>query len=231
MPNYKFVIVDLRNHGRSQNAPAGDDLESVAQDLAVLAKNVGTPKTIIAHSYGGKVAIRYAQLYPDSPLKLWILDTCPSQTDIDFDNTSDNLVLAVLRALEKATPPAKTRQETIQGLKDEGLSESVSMWLATNLKKTDHGLEWVFDRQRIKAMIIDYYAFDAWPFFEEGGGDHHIHFVRGSKSDRFTEDEIDRLVLLHQVGAIELHTLQGAAHWVHIDQPDVLLDWIGTDLR
>ena len=230
-PAWKFVLVDLRNHGASQNAPAGDDLDSVARDLITLAEKVGHPKAIIAHSYGGKVAIRYAQMFPLAAIKLWILDTCPSQATINFENPQDNVVLTVLEALKSATPPAKSRQETIKVLMRSGLSESVSMWLATNLKKTDHGLDWVFDRERIKAMIADYYAFDAWPFFEDGGGEHQIHFVRGSESNRFTDDEIDRLALLHQMGAIELHTLEGAGHWVHIDEPDVLLSWILADLQ
>ena len=229
-PNWKFVILDLRNHGNSQNAPPGDDLDSVSQDLVYMAQQLGEPQAIIAHSYGGKVAIRYAQKNIQTDLSLWILDTCPSQSYINFDNPQDNVVLTVLRALANATPPPKTRQETIQILVNAGLAEPVAMWLATNLKKTEHGLDWVFDRERIKAMIADYYAFDAWPFFEEGGGDHQIHFVRGEQSNRFTDDEIDRLELLHQMGAIELHTLEGAGHWVHIDKPDQLLEWIVEDL-
>ena len=59
------------------------------------------------------------------------------------------------------------------------------------------GLKWVFDLHRIKAMVRDYYAFDAWPVFERAEIPHAIHFVRGEKSNRFSTDEID---FLHSAG-------------------------------
>jgi len=221
-PHWRFHIIDLRNHGESQFAPEGDDLATVASDLSELEKELGEPQAVIAHSYGGKVAVRYVEA-KTSPLKLWILDTCPSASNINFSDPKGNVVLTVLEALESVTPPPQTRQATIDRLLKKGLSQMVAMWLATNLKKKEHGLDWVFDRQRIQAMIADYYAFDAWPFLEGEGALHEIHFVRGGDSNRFTEDEIDRLELLHQTGAIELHVLEGAGHWVHIDKPNELI--------
>ena len=224
-PEFRFHIIDLRNHGESQSAPPGDDLVTVAADLIQLEEQLGEPQVVIAHSYGGKVAIRYVEA-KTSPVKLWILDTCPSAAHIDFSDPKGNVVLTVLEALESVTPPPQTRQATIDRLLEKGLSQMVAMWLATNLKKKEHGLDWVFERQRIAAMIADYYAFDAWPFLEGEGALHEIHFVLGGESNRFNDDEIDRLELLHQTGAIELHVLEGAGHWVHIDKPDELLEEI-----
>ena len=222
-PDHRFVIVDLRNHGGSQGAPEGDDLQTVARDLITLGEELGFPKMLIAHSYGGKVAFRYAQLRATDELDLWILDTCPSHAETDFIRPGDNVVLNVLQILRKVSPPASTREETIKRLEVEGLSKPIAMWLATNLVSGKEGLAWVFNLNRIKAMVEDYYAFDAWPMLEHAEPHHFVHFVRGESSNRFRADEIERLETLNQIGAINLHTIEDAGHWVHVDNPDDLL--------
>lgn len=229
--HYRFVVLDLRNHGASQHAPPGDDLESVARDLIRLGQEVGMPSTLIAHSYGGKVALKYAEIRSEDELDLWILDTCPSRREIDFSQPEKQVVLKVLQSLKKVTPPPPSREETMVLLEKTGLRPSIAMWLCTNLVRKDSGLAWVFELERIKAMITDYYAFDAWPLYEQGVGKAFIHFVRGAKSDRFIEEDIERLETLSQIGAIDLYTLENAGHWVHIDQSNDLLAIIIASLR
>jgi len=63
---WRFVLVDLRNHGRSaeiQNLHPPHDLDNAARDLANLVEVHGWdwPDAVIGHSLGGKVALQYAQ--------------------------------------------------------------------------------------------------------------------------------------------------------------------------
>jgi pimeloyl-ACP methyl ester carboxylesterase len=53
-PDLEYVLVDLRNHGRSAGAPPPHTLESCARDVLRLADHLGKPvDTLIGHSFGG----------------------------------------------------------------------------------------------------------------------------------------------------------------------------------
>jgi pimeloyl-ACP methyl ester carboxylesterase len=70
------VALDLRGHGDSQWSPDGAYLLAYhVVDLVDLVESLGEGKvTIVAHSFGGSVASRYAGLYPERIHKLVLVD-------------------------------------------------------------------------------------------------------------------------------------------------------------
>jgi len=64
---FHVVAPDLRGHGESDWASDGDySMADYVLDLAALFKHLGKePQTIVAHSLGGMVALRYAGLFPE----------------------------------------------------------------------------------------------------------------------------------------------------------------------
>src|SRR5689334_5779155 len=70
--NWHVIAPDLRGHGDSQWSPDGGyTWHAYVYDLAELIHQLQlTPVTIVAHSYGGNVALRYTGLYPDNVRKL-----------------------------------------------------------------------------------------------------------------------------------------------------------------
>lgn len=69
---YHVIAPDLRGHGDSSWSPDGNyEMGAFVYDLAQLIHQLGlAPVTIIAHSMGGNIAIRYTGLYPDNVKKL-----------------------------------------------------------------------------------------------------------------------------------------------------------------
>jgi pimeloyl-ACP methyl ester carboxylesterase len=60
---YRVVLYDMRGHGKSEIATAGYDLDTLANDLAAVIEHTvprGEDITLIGHSYGALVALRYA---------------------------------------------------------------------------------------------------------------------------------------------------------------------------
>lgn len=69
---YHVIAPDLRGHGDSAWSPDGNyDMDAFVYDLAQLIHQLDlAPVTIVAHSMGGNVALRYTGLYPDNVRKL-----------------------------------------------------------------------------------------------------------------------------------------------------------------
>jgi pimeloyl-ACP methyl ester carboxylesterase len=70
--NWHVVAPDLRGHGDSQWSPDGSyTMAGYIYDLAQLIHQQRlAPVTIVAHSLGGNIALRYAGIYPDTVARL-----------------------------------------------------------------------------------------------------------------------------------------------------------------
>ncbi len=69
---YRVICPDLRGHGDSAWSPDGDySMSSYLYDLAQLIHQLKlAPLTLIAHSLGGNIALRYTGLYPENVRRL-----------------------------------------------------------------------------------------------------------------------------------------------------------------
>jgi pimeloyl-ACP methyl ester carboxylesterase len=70
--DWHVIAPDLRGHGDSAFSPSGDyAMAAYVYDLAQLIHQQSlAPASIIAHSLGGSIALRYAGIFPDSVSKL-----------------------------------------------------------------------------------------------------------------------------------------------------------------
>jgi pimeloyl-ACP methyl ester carboxylesterase len=79
--DWHVIAPDLRGHGDSQWSPDGSyTMAGYLYDLAQLVHQQGlAPVTIVAHSLGGNIALRYAGIYPESVAKLVAIEGIPSR--------------------------------------------------------------------------------------------------------------------------------------------------------
>ncbi|HEX2885219.1 alpha/beta hydrolase [Vineibacter terrae] len=70
--DWHVIAPDLRGHGDSQWSPDGNySMAGYIYDLAQLIHQQGlAPVTIVAHSLGGNISLRYAGIYPEQVRKL-----------------------------------------------------------------------------------------------------------------------------------------------------------------
>jgi len=227
-PEYRFCLVDLRHHGESQGAPAPNTLEACAGDLAALMAALGQePEVIAGHSFGGKTALMFAQLFPGRARQYWILDSNPGTQDV----AEGSEVIRVIQAVRATTTPAADRAHVVAELTAQGLTSGTANWLATNLQREPQGFVWRFNLDAIYELMLDYFRVDLWPVLESRSSDSDFRVVVAERSDRWAPQNRARLQhLVESGGQAKLHVVPNAGHWLHVDNPAFLLELLGRDL-
>lgn len=74
--HYRCTMYDLRGHGYSERAAAGYSATDLAADLAGLLDELGIARChLVGHSYGGGVALEYAEANSARVASLCVMDT------------------------------------------------------------------------------------------------------------------------------------------------------------
>ncbi len=86
-PHYRVIALDQRGHGDSDRDPEGRyDHETMARDVNAALESLGIGRVVIVgHSMGGRVAMRFAGLFPEKLAGLVVVDSAP---DLDARGTT-----------------------------------------------------------------------------------------------------------------------------------------------
>ena len=212
-PDWGFFVLDLRGHGLSAGAPPPHSIEAVVGDLCRLEASLGVPiRGVLGHSFGGKVALAYAERRPDLGA-VFVLDSAPGAREPDSGKGSARDVLALLEATPQPLPSRG-------GFIDDAslrLDRRTAEWLAMNLRAGDDGFRFRYDLAAIRDLLADYHALDLWHVVEDPARAGVIHVVVGGRSDAVPPADRARLSRHTSV-----RVLAGAGHWLHADDPDGL---------
>lgn len=222
-PDWGMVLVDLRAHGQSLDAPPPHTIDAAASDLVRLGTALGLEvRGVMGHSFGGKVALAYAAARFGALDEVWVLDSSPGTRHDGMASEGAPQVIAVLDTLPETFP---SRERFMETLRERGLSQQITDWLAMNVRRTgDEGFRFRLDLGVIKELLADYFAQDLFPVLEQPGLARRVHFVLGGRSNTVSESDRARLVALAVQGplALSVDVLDDAGHWLHADDPEGL---------
>ncbi|MBG8553260.1 alpha/beta fold hydrolase [Hymenobacter guriensis] len=208
---FRVVVVDLRNHGRSPHSPE-HSYSLMSQDVLALFDQLSLPvdTTLMGHSMGGKVAMRFALDYPERLGRLIVVDIAPRLSDMRHQDD----ILAGLNAVDLST--IQSRQQADDALALHIPQPGVRQFLLKNLyRREDNSFAW---RQNLQALTAQMAAIgeeitDPDPFLKPA------LFIRGGKSDYIsTEDKLYAIPALFPNSQVE--TVVDAGHWVHAEKPE-----------
>jgi pimeloyl-ACP methyl ester carboxylesterase len=239
-PEFRIALLDLRYHGKSLGAPSPHNLGACADDLFDLVEHLGqAPEVVIGHSLGGKVALEYGKRHEDpvpgtrtalpgleeTLAQVWTLDSDPGAQEPDHGHQ----VGKVLGALQKHPGPFGSRAEAVQSIRNEGFTPGLANWLGTSLERRGDQFTWRFDLDKIPLLLADYFSLDLWPFLEDlkgqnDGGRVLYELLVAENSDRWSGSMKDRANALNDQPRLRVHSLPDSGHWVHVDNPQGLLD-------
>jgi len=220
-PGWGAALVDLRMHGATQGFPPPHTVAATAEDLLALDGALPGPvRAVLGHSFGGKVALAYLVRRGDALDRAVIVDAMPGARPGREGPGTTLDVLGWLGALGVIP----SRADFIARAREAGYGHALAEWLAMNFRRTEAGYELALDLGAIRALLDDYFACDLWPVVERPPGALALHLVIGEHSpvwgagDRARGDRI----AAGSNGRVIVHRLP-TSHWVHAEDPDLLL--------
>lgn len=223
-PEWGVVLVDLRQHGRSEAGSPPHTVAACADDLRALVGELGGVTAIAGHSFGGKVALATRALI--SVEQTWMLDSSPGPRPL-YMTDPGNSVIRVLELMERMPRTWPTRDDFVAAVVAEGHELALAQWLAMNVVPDPAGaLTLRLDPAALREMISDYSAIDLWPtLLEPAHG--CVEIVVAERASVFTPADRERLA--HVPAHVHGHAID-AGHWLHIDAPGTMIELLATEL-
>jgi len=211
--DYEVFAVDLRNHGNSPHAPTMSYDEMVA-DLRAWVDRQGLRRfTLVGHSLGGKVAMRFACRHGLILDSLVVVDISPKAYRPVYGADLSAMDSLELNALT-------TRQEAESALAVHVPDRAHRRFLLTNLARDpDRGFRWGVNLPVImeSQMILAGNSLDPMDRFLGP-----VLFVRGSRSNYIKDTDRDRLA--RYFPAYIVSTVRDAGHNLHVENRSAFVE-------
>lgn len=211
-------LLDLRNHGRSSHADSHRYTDMCEDILLYLEQQHLDNVSIIGHSMGGKLGMIFGLLYPEKIRQLVVIDMAPSTYQENSNSYHANIIKTLLQIdLNNHSSRKTIREELLQKLHDLALV----LFLSKNIgKDAKNRLHWKINlpvlQQFLQHLYIGLEELDIY-----APSPVKTLFVKGNNSDYYQEKhEGDRL---HFFPDSDLVGIDDAGHWLHSEQPDILL--------
>ncbi len=227
--SFEVYVVDQRNHGQSPHSPR-HDYPSMREDLLELMDEQGINKAVlIGHSMGGKTVMSFAEAWPERVQALISVDIAPksyrnlalaSRTAANHSNMIDAMMKVDLSKIE-------SREDADLALATYIGSERIRGFLLKNLRRNNKGnFSW---RINLKAITDNLEAIfegmDREAIAARGGiTGFPALFISGGDSEYIRA--MDYQTIRDIFPTAEFVTVQGAGHWVHAEQPALLVKTI-----
>jgi long-chain acyl-CoA synthetase len=124
--NYRVIAPDLRGHGQSDAPYTRYTMDELVADLYAITQHLQLPPqfTLVAHSFGGSIAVEYANAYPERLDKLVLIATAGEYPLPWFAKWLLKLPLNWLRPLWKYRPRWDAELHVVKNM----MANNMSKW-------------------------------------------------------------------------------------------------------
>lgn len=227
--DFRVLVPDLRNHGASPHRPI-HNYAAMADDLRELMLHLEIEKAhLIGHSMGGKAMMHLALSHPDNVDKLIVVDIAPRPYEPHqklAGNPPDHQ--AIIEILSQIPiHHYQTRQEIDNRLSFSIKDEPLRQFLLKNVRRaTNNHFEWKINLDALNNNLHE--IMDGFSNLTADPIAIQTLFIKGEQSSYITDDDIFTASKLFPNA--QLATINDAGHWVHADQPEILIKTIRSFL-
>lgn len=228
-PDWRVVLVDLRLHGDSRGlpVPGPNNVASCAKDVLRLHDRLSRrdgPAVLLGHSFGGKVALLATPAFRPSPIQTWVIDSTPDPSP--GDGSSGRM----LELLSQSPTQFASRTEAVEWVRAGGFDEPTARWMTMNLQRTGDHWVWQLDVTGLQDLSADFARSDLWSIVESPPEGADIRFVQAQRDSILSANAFARLESIESRGeSVHVARLPGG-HWLHIDNPDGLVELLADGL-
>lgn len=215
------IIVDQRNHGRSPHATTNSYTDLVRDLAHFLERHQIERVNLIGHSMGGKVAMAFALMHPESVGRLAVLDIAPVKY-------SHNPAPFLPELLQVDVGGLASRAEVERLLRPVISDTATRLFLLQSLAGSKGHYHW-----RLNLPVLQEYM-PQIVGFPDGlvagrSYDRPVLFVHGSLSDYVRPAHYDKIA--EYFPHAEYSQIAGAGHWLHVEQPELVLESLNKYLK
>ena len=226
--SFEVFVVDQRNHGQSPHSEV-HDYEAMQEDLREFMDDQGIERAVlIGHSMGGKTIMSFAVKWPERVASLISVDIAPK--------AYNNLALASRKApnhsgminalLSLDVEHAESREDLDLALRPKIGSERIRSFLLKNVRRDDSGkFSWRLNLEALNNNLDEIFdGIDPSTVPVGGITGFPVLFISGAESDYIQVK--DHLLIRTLFPVAEFVSIPGAGHWVHAEQPALLVKTI-----
>jgi esterase len=225
---FTVFLVDQRNHGQS---PHNDfhDYPSMRDDLLEFMDSHALQKAIlIGHSMGGKTAMFLAESHPERIETLIVIDIAPGPYLTEKQSPQVLSHKEIMEGMLRLDFTLSTSREELDNQLAQSIdSPKIRSFLLKNITRSPgRGFQWRLNVPALYANLEN--VLGGLDTGKYSGGEEiagfPVLFIRGQNSGYITDDDI--LVIQQIFPMARVTTLTDAGHWLHVEQPALLIKTI-----
>lgn len=226
--DFKVYLVDQRNHGQSPHSDI-HNYPAMRDDLLRFMDSHDLDKAVlVGHSMGGKTIMFLAEASPDRVDALIVIDIAPTTCQPDDRSSQARTHQEIVRGMLSVDfSRVKKREDVDEQLARFIHSQRIRNFLMKNVARTSGGeYHWKLNAEVIGKELPSIFEGLDLSKYTPGKGitGFPVLFIRGERSDYINDDCIPAIKRVFPMA--ELVTIPGAGHWLHVEQPDLLVKTI-----
>lgn len=224
-PEWGALLVDLRLHGMSRDFPGPHTLAEAAADVDALVESLDFhAAAVLGHSFGGKVALMYAEHHGEGLRQVWVMDSTLAVRE------PSGTAWGMIETVRSLPQEFASRGEAVAALQDAGYPPGLAQWFCMNLEPQDGVYRWRLDVDGVEEMLRDFFCTDLWHVVEDPPAAAEIHVVKATESDSLDNEAMERVEAAGRAnGRVFLHPVPGG-HWINTDNPDAVVQLLVDSL-